>query len=71
MKRLDWLVAGVLLVSPVGFQTASVNAQEEIVFVNQQLPVAKVEVDILGLATYRMGMAGRSLWVLKQEESHA
>jgi hypothetical protein len=44
VKRLDWLIAGILLVSPVGFYAPSVSAQEEVVFVNQQPPVAKVEV---------------------------
>jgi len=44
MKRLDWLVVGILLVSPVVLYTPSVSAQEEVIIVNQQPPVAKVEV---------------------------
>lgn len=44
MKRLDWLVASILIVSSIALQVPSVNAQEEVVIVNEQPPVAKVEV---------------------------
>ncbi len=44
MKRLDWLVAGILIVSPAILHPPSAIAQEEVIIVNQQPPVAKVEV---------------------------
>lgn len=44
MKRLDWLAAGILIVSPLTLHVPSVNAQQEVVIVKEQPPVAKVEV---------------------------